>query len=79
MPAQLLQLSADLKAAGLTDCLQLLHFHMGSQISNVRDIAGGMREAVRYFVELHKLGHPISHHMGASKHILASRLWAKQT
>ena len=25
---------------------------MGSQISNVRDIANGMREAVRYFVEL---------------------------
>ena len=61
MPSQLLQLSADLKAAGLSDCLNLLHFHMGSQISNVRDIAGGMREAVRYFVELHKLGHPISH------------------
>jgi arginine decarboxylase len=61
MPIQLLKLSEDLKAAGLNDCLQLLHFHMGSQISNVRDIAGGMREAVRYFVELHKLGHPITH------------------
>jgi arginine decarboxylase len=61
MPAQLLQLSTDLKAAGLSDCLTLLHFHMGSQISNVRDIASGMREAVRYFVELHKLGHPITH------------------
>jgi arginine decarboxylase len=61
LPTQLLKLSSDLKAAGLSDCLQLLHFHMGSQISNVRDIAGGMREAVRYFVELHKLGHPITH------------------
>ena len=29
---------------------------MGSQISNVRDIANGMREAMRYFVELSKLG-----------------------
>jgi arginine decarboxylase len=29
---------------------------MGSQISNVRDIANGMREAVRYFVELSRLG-----------------------
>ena len=29
---------------------------MGSQISNVRDIANGMREAVRYFVELHQAG-----------------------
>ena len=61
LPSQLLQLSADLRAAGLSDCLKLLHFHMGSQISNVRDIVGGMREAVRYFVELHKLGHAISH------------------
>jgi len=32
---------------------------MGSQISNVRDIASGMREASRYFVELCKLGIPI--------------------
>src|SRR3546814_9531416 len=29
---------------------------MGSQISNVRDIARGMREATRYFVELSQLG-----------------------
>jgi arginine decarboxylase len=40
----------------MLDCLELLHFHMGSQISNVRDIANGMREAVRYFVELERLG-----------------------
>ncbi len=61
MPGQLLELSSSLKAAGLTDALKLLHFHMGSQISNVRDIAGGMREATRYFVEISKLGHTISH------------------
>lgn len=56
MPRQLLDLVAALERAGLSDCLQLVHFHMGSQISNVRDIASGMREAVRYFVELRKLG-----------------------
>jgi arginine decarboxylase len=61
MPRQVLELSAALKAAGYGDALKLLHFHMGSQISNVRDIAQGMREAVRYFVELSKLGHEISH------------------
>ena len=61
MPRQVLELSAALKAAGLGDSLKLLHFHMGSQISNVRDIAQGMREAVSYFVELSKLGHQISH------------------
>ncbi|AKC86571.1 arginine decarboxylase [Pseudoxanthomonas suwonensis] len=55
-PRQLLDLWKSLREAGMTDCLQLLHFHMGSQISNVRDIANGMREATRYFSELSRLG-----------------------
>ncbi|SFL15149.1 arginine decarboxylase [Lysobacter sp. cf310] len=55
-PRQVLDLWKKLRDAGMSDCLQLLHFHMGSQISNVRDIANGMREATRYFVELSKLG-----------------------
>ena len=58
-PRQLLTLIDELKATGLTNSLQLLHVFMGSQISNVRDIASGMREASRYFVELCKLGMPI--------------------
>jgi arginine decarboxylase len=55
-PRQLLDLWKRLRDSGHGDCLQLLHFHMGSQISNVRDIANGMREATRYFVELSRLG-----------------------
>jgi arginine decarboxylase len=55
-PRQVLDLWKQLRDAGLEDCLGLLHFHMGSQISNVRDIANGMREATRYFVELSVLG-----------------------
>ncbi|WP_024888853.1 arginine decarboxylase [Luteimonas huabeiensis] len=55
-PRQLLDLWKSLRDAGRSGCLQLLHFHMGSQISNVRDIASGMREATRYFVELSRLG-----------------------
>ncbi len=60
-PRQVLDLWKSLRDAELGDCLELLHFHMGSQISNVRDIANGMREATRYFVELSKLGAKISH------------------
>lgn len=60
-PRQVLDLWKQLRDAGMGDCLQLLHFHMGSQISNVRDIANGMREATRYFVELSRLGAKISH------------------
>ncbi|MBS0198899.1 MAG: arginine decarboxylase, partial [Proteobacteria bacterium] len=60
-PRQLLTLWKELRDSGMGDCLKLLHFHMGSQISNVRDIAAGMREATRYFVELSRLGAQISH------------------
>ncbi|HET8934878.1 MAG TPA: biosynthetic arginine decarboxylase, partial [Polyangiales bacterium] len=55
-PRQVLDLIEQLSQAGLRDRLQLLHFHMGSQISNVRDIANGMREATRYVVELNRAG-----------------------
>jgi len=55
-PGQLLHMLDELKAAGLSEQLELLHFHMGSQISNVRDIANGMREAARYVVELARAG-----------------------
>jgi arginine decarboxylase len=58
-PSQVLTLIERLDAAGLKHTLKLQHFHMGSQISNVRDIANGMREATRYFVELTRLGVPL--------------------
>jgi len=60
-PRQVLDLWKTLRDGGMSDALGLLHFHMGSQISNVRDIANGMREATRYFVELSRLGAKISH------------------
>ena len=60
-PRQLLTLLDELEHAKLSHTLKLLHFHMGSQMSNVRDIANGMREAVRYFVELSRMGLPITH------------------
>ncbi|GHH54956.1 arginine decarboxylase [[Pseudomonas] boreopolis] len=60
-PRQVLDLWKSLRDTEYAPCLNLLHFHMGSQISNVRDIANGMREATRYFVELSRLGAKISH------------------
>lgn len=59
LPRQVLDLSGQLKSAGFNDSLRLVHCHMGSQISNVRDISAGMREMSRYLIELVKLGHPI--------------------
>lgn len=54
--AQSLDALARLREADMLDCLQLLHCHLGSQIANVRDIQGGMRECARYYVELRRLG-----------------------
>ena len=45
-----------LRAVGMLDCLQLLHFHIGSQITAIRAIKDALREASRIFVELHQLG-----------------------
>ncbi|MCG6927381.1 MAG: biosynthetic arginine decarboxylase [Acidobacteria bacterium] len=45
-----------LETAGMLDCLQLLHFHIGSQITNIRAVTDALREAARIFVELHGLG-----------------------
>ncbi|MDX2177757.1 MAG: biosynthetic arginine decarboxylase [Candidatus Sumerlaeia bacterium] len=45
-----------LKERGMGDCLSLLHFHMGSQITNIRSIKGALTEAARVWAELYKAG-----------------------
>jgi arginine decarboxylase len=45
-----------LKQRGMADCLQLLHFHMGSQITNIRNIKNALTEAARVYTELHRVG-----------------------
>lgn len=54
--AQVLRMVERLHEAGMLDSLQLLHFHLGSQIANIRDVQRGLREAARYYAELHRLG-----------------------
>ncbi|HWD97679.1 MAG TPA: biosynthetic arginine decarboxylase [Bryobacteraceae bacterium] len=46
----------ELKARGMADCLQLLHFHLGSQITNIRQIKGAVNEAARLYAELWRAG-----------------------
>ncbi|OWY37498.1 arginine decarboxylase [Xenophilus sp. AP218F] len=58
---QLISSSDKLAAAGLADCVRLMHFHMGSQIANIADYRQGFREAIRYFAELRALGMPLDH------------------
>lgn len=59
--AQILAVLERLRGAGLEQSVRLLHFHMGSQISNIADYRKGFREAVRYYGELRALGLPVDH------------------
>ena len=46
----------ELKSRGMADCLKLLHFHLGSQIPNIRIVKGALNEAARVYVELARNG-----------------------
>ncbi len=56
---QIVLLVEALREAEMLDCLQLLHFHLGSQITNIRSLKNAMREATRTLVGLHEMGAPI--------------------
>ncbi|MGB3532318.1 MAG: biosynthetic arginine decarboxylase [Microcoleaceae cyanobacterium] len=53
---EIIQAVEQLEKAGLLDCLQLLHFHIGSQISSISVIKDAIREASQIYVELAQLG-----------------------
>jgi arginine decarboxylase len=46
----------ELKSYGMQDCFKLLHFHLGSQIPNIRIVKGALNEAARIYTELVKDG-----------------------
>lgn len=54
--SQILEVVEQLKKAGALEALQLLHFHLGSQIANIRDIQRGLKECGRFYTELCNLG-----------------------
>jgi arginine decarboxylase len=57
--AQVLSIVEHLKKVDRLSVLQLIHFHIGSQIANIADIQRGMRECARYYSELRALNVPI--------------------
>ena len=54
--SEAMQALEELKALEMGDCLRLLHFHLGSQITNIRQVKGAVNEAVRIYVELARAG-----------------------
>jgi len=56
---EIAQLVTRLREAEMLDALQLLHFHIGSQVSAIRAFKNAMREATRIFTELTRMGAPM--------------------
>ena len=59
--AQLMQAVDKLRAAGRLDIVKLIHFHLGSQITDIRYIKAGLQEVARFYAELRALGVDVTH------------------
>lgn len=60
-PVELMKLLDRLESLGRKDLLKLVHFHLGSQITDIRHIKAGLEEIARYYGELRRMGFDISH------------------
>lgn len=54
--SELLDALQKLDEMGMHDCLKLIHFHIGSQITKIRRISTALREAAQFYVQLHAMG-----------------------
>ncbi len=54
--AELMRVLDKLRSAGRVDILKMVHFHLGSQIPEIRSVKQAMTEVARYYVELRQLG-----------------------
>ena len=58
---ELMKLLDRLTHLGRGDLLRLVHFHLGSQITDIKYIRAGLEEVGRYYVELRKMGFDLTH------------------
>lgn len=59
--SELLEALKFLDTKGLKECLQLIHFHIGSQITKIRRIKSALREASQFYAELYRLGYAVQY------------------
>ena len=57
--SELLEALDFLERNKMTECLRLIHFHIGSQITKIRRIKNALREATQFYVQLTKMGFSI--------------------
>lgn len=53
---EILDALEELRSRGMEDCFTLLHFHLGSQITNIRQVKAALNEAARVYAELSRRG-----------------------
>ncbi len=58
--SELLDALEILEKNNMSDCLQLIHFHIGSQVTNIRRIKTALKEASQFYVQLQQLGYDIN-------------------
>ena len=51
-PMQVIDIIDTLRDCEMLDCLELLHYHLGSQVPNIRDIRATIAEAARLYTDL---------------------------
>jgi len=59
--AELIKLIDRLQSENRLDILKLIHFHLGSQITDIRFIKSGLQEVARFYLEMRRLGVDITH------------------
>lgn len=59
--SELLEALHILEQKDMKDCLKLIHFHIGSQITKIRRIKTALREASQFYIQLHKMGFQIEY------------------
>ena len=57
--SELLEALDFLEEHDMKDCLKLVHYHIGSQVSKIKKINVALREAAQFYVQLHKMGYNI--------------------
>lgn len=55
-PSEMVEGVEILRRADKLNCLELFHFHIGSQITSIHSVKSSLKEGTRFFTELHKLG-----------------------
>ena len=57
--SELLEALELLDKKNMRECLRLIHFHIGSQITKIRRIQAALREASQFYIQLHKMGYNV--------------------